>query len=340
MAEHGDVWVYAEQDWGELAEIGIELLSKGRELADKLGVKLCSILLGKDVKKHAKKLIEHGADRVYVSEDPKLELYDTVTYAKTVGDLITKYKPDIVLFGATARGRDLAPRVASKLRVGLTADCTDLQIGDYTGKGGLEYKDILYQIRPAFGGNIIATIVTPTKRPQMATVREGVMPLPDPIKDREGEIIDETVDLADLKNTTKIIKREKAEKKVNLKGAKIIVAGGYGVGSKENFKLIWELAGLLGAEVGASRAAVDAGFIDKEHQVGQTGTTVRPKLYIAIGISGSVQHRAGMDKSAKIVAINKDPEAPIFSIAHYGIIGDLNEVVPKMIEDIKKRRVD
>lgn len=340
MAEHGDVWVYAEQDWGELAEIGIELLSKGRELADKLGVKLCSILLGKDVKKHAKKLIEHGADRVYVSEDPKLELYDTVTYAKTVGDLITKYKPDIVLFGATARGRDLAPRVASKLRVGLTADCTDLQIGDYTGKGGLEYKDILYQIRPAFGGNIIATIVTPTKRPQMATVREGVMPLPDPIKDREGEIIDETVDLSDLKNTTKIIKREKAEKKVNLKGAKIIVAGGYGVGSKENFKLIWELAGLLGAEVGASRAAVDAGFIDKEHQVGQTGTTVRPKLYIAIGISGSVQHRAGMDKSAKIVAINKDPEAPIFSIAHYGIIGDLNEVVPKMIEDIKKRRVD
>ena len=340
MAEHGDVWVYAEQDWGELAEIGIELLSKGRELADKLGVKLCSILLGKDVKKHAKKLIEHGADRVYVSEDPKLELYDTVTYAKTVGDLITKYKPDIVLFGATARGRDLAPRVASKLRVGLTADCTDLQIGDYTGKGGLEYKDILYQIRPAFGGNIIATIVTPTKRPQMATVREGVMPLPDPIKDRKGEIIDETVDLADLKNTTRIIKREKAEKKVNLKGAKIIVAGGYGVGSKENFKLIWELAGLLGAEVGASRAAVDAGFIDKEHQVGQTGTTVRPKLYIAIGISGSVQHRAGMDKSAKIVAINKDPEAPIFSIAHYGIIGDLNEVVPKMIEDIKKRRVD
>lgn len=340
MAEHGDVWVYAEQDWGELAEIGIELLSKGRELADKLGVKLCSILLGKDVKKHAQKLIEHGADRVYVSEDPKLELYDTVTYAKTVGDLITKYKPDIVLFGATARGRDLAPRVASKLRVGLTADCTDLQIGDYTGKGGVEYKNILYQIRPAFGGNIIATIVTPTKRPQMATVREGVMPLPDPIKDREGEIINETVDLADLKNTTKIIKREKAEKKVNLKGAKIIVAGGYGVGSKENFKLIWELAGLLGAEVGASRAAVDAGFIGKEHQVGQTGTTVRPKLYIAIGISGSVQHRAGMDKSAKIVAINKDPEAPIFSIAHYGIIGDLNEVVPKMIEDIKKRRVD
>jgi len=174
----------------------------------------------------------------------------------------------------------------------------------------------------------------------MATVREGVMPLPDPIKDREGEIINETVDLADLKNTTRIIKREKAEKKVNLKGAKIIVAGGYGVGSKENFKLIWELAGLLGAEVGASRAAVDAGFIGKEHQVGQTGTTVRPKLYIAIGISGSVQHRAGMDKSAKIVAINKDPEAPIFSIAHYGIIGDLNEVVPKMIEDIKKRRVD
>ena len=340
MEKHGDVWVYAEQDWGELAEIGIELLSKGRELADKLGVKLCSILLGNDVKKHAKNLIEHGADQVYVCEDDRLELYDSATYAKAIEYLIIKHKPDIVLFGATARGRDLAPRVASKLRVGLTADCTDLQIGDYKRKNGKEYKNILYQIRPAFGGNIIATIVTPTKRPQMATVREGVMPLPDPIEGRNGEIIDEKADFSGLKNVTKIIKREKAEKKVNLKGAKIIVAGGYGVGSKENFKLIWDLASLLGAEVGASRAAVDAGFIGKEHQVGQTGTTVRPKLYIAVGISGSVQHRAGMDKSAKIVAINKDPDAPIFSIAHYGIIGDLNDVVPKMIEDIKKRRVD
>ncbi len=340
MAEHGDVWVYAEQEWGELSEIGLELLSKGRELAEKLNVKLCSVLVGGNVKKHADKLFEHGADTVYVCENDELEYYDTVKYAKVMEDLIKKYKPDVVLFGATARGRDLAPRIASKLRVGLTADCTDLQIGDFTGKGKKEYKDILYQIRPAFGGNIIATIVTPETRPQMATVREGVMPIPDPQKGRKGQIIEESVDLSGLKNITKILKREKAEKKVNLKGANIIVAGGYGVGSKENFKLIWDLAAVLGAEVGASRAAVDAGFIGKEHQVGQTGTTVRPKLYIAVGISGSVQHRAGMEQSAKIVAINKDPEAPIFSIAHYGIVGDLNEVVPKMIEYIKKRRVD
>lgn len=340
MAGHGEVWVYAEEDWDELKEIGIELLSKGRELADGLDAQLCSILIGSKVKKHADTLFEHGADKVYVCDKPALEHYDTVKYAKVIEDLVEKYKPDIVLYGASTQGRDLAPRIASKLRVGLTADCTDLLIGDYKHTDGNQYKNILYQIRPAFGGNIIATIVSPKHRPQMATVREGVMPTPPRQDGRKGEVVIFDPSLQNLQNVTQILKREKTEKRVNLKGAQIIVSGGYGVGSRDGFNIVRELAAVLGAEVGASRAAVDAGFIEKDHQVGQTGTTVRPKLYIACGISGSVQHRAGMDQSAKIVAINNDPNAPIFSIAHYGIIGDLLEVIPKIIEDIKKRRVD
>lgn len=337
---NGEVWVFAEQDWDSLQEIGIELLSKGRELADRLNAGLASVLIGNDVGQHSKILIEHGADKVYVCENDALGYYDTAKYAKVLTDLIKQYEPQVVLFGASARGRDLAPRIASKLRVGLTADCTDLQIGDFKHPDGRTFKKILYQIRPAFGGNIIATIVTPHTRPQMATVREGVMPTPPLQKGRKGEVLKVVAQIDNLGNTTHILHREKTERKVNLKGSRIIVSGGYGVGSKENFNLIRTLASVLGAEVGASRAAVDAGFIEKDHQVGQTGTTVRPVLYIACGISGSVQHRAGMDQSAKIVAINKDPEAPIFSIAHYGIIGDLNEVIPKLIEDIKKRRVD
>ncbi|MBN2322272.1 MAG: electron transfer flavoprotein subunit alpha/FixB family protein [Spirochaetes bacterium] len=337
---NGEVWVFAEHDWDTLQEIGIELLSKGRELADELGVALCGVLIGSDVEKHGPALFEHGADRVYVCEHKSLGAYDTVKYAKVLTDLIKKHSPQVVLYGASARGRDLAPRIASKLKVGLTADCTDLQIGDFKRPDGTLFQKILYQIRPAFGGNIIATIVTPTTRPQMATVREGVMPTPPVQHGKTGDIVREAIEIANLGNVTRILQREKKERKVNLKGARIIVSGGYGVGSRENFSLIYSLAAALGAEVGASRAAVDAGFIIKDHQVGQTGTTVRPKLYIACGISGSVQHRAGMDQSAKIVAINNDPEAPIFGIAHYGIIGDLNVVIPMLIEDIKKRRVD
>jgi electron transfer flavoprotein alpha subunit len=340
MADHGEVWVYAEQDWDTLKEIGLELLSKGRELADRLKVPLCSVLIGSKVKKHVNTLFEHGADTVYLCDSPNLEHYDTVKYAKVIEELVGHYKPEIVLYGASPQGRDLAPRIASKLRVGLTADCTDLQIGNYKHTDGNEYQNILYQIRPAFGGNIIATIVSPKKRPQMATVREGVMPTPPRQDGRKGAVVEFKPVLNDLKCVTRILKREKTEKMVNLKGAQIIVSGGYGVGSRDGFNLIREFAAMLGAEVGASRAAVDAGFIEKDHQVGQTGTTVRPKLYIACGISGSVQHRAGMDQSAKIVAINNDPEAPIFGVAHYGIIGDLHEVIPKIIEDIKKRRVD
>jgi electron transfer flavoprotein alpha subunit len=236
-----------------------------------------------------------------------------------------------VLYGATTTGRDVAPRIASQLRVGLTADCTDLQIGDYTFREKT-YKDILYQIRPAFGGNIIATIVSPDHRPQMATVREGVMKMNAPDASKKGKVIEYSAEISDEMLVTEIVEKFQQEKTVNLKGSKIIVSGGMGVGSKENFQLIYDLAHVLGAEVGASRAAVDAGFISKDHQVGQTGTTVRPKLYMAIGISGQIQHRAGMSQSSRIVAINHDPDAPIFQIAHYGIVGDLNEVVPKFIE--------
>jgi electron transfer flavoprotein alpha subunit len=250
--------------------------------------------------------------------------------------VVSESKPQIVLFGATTEGRDLAPRVASNLKVGLTADCTDLQIGDYIQKES-EYRDILYQIRPAFGGNIIATIVSPEKKPQMATVREGVMRMAQGDPSRKAEIIHLKAGLGKDDFPSEIIDRVLEEKAVNLKGAQIIVSGGMGVGSKENFTLIRELAQTLGAEVGASRAAVDQGFIAKEHQVGQTGTTVRPKLYIACGISGAIQHRAGMDSSARIIAINSDPEAPIFGIAHYGIVGNLNDVIPRMIKAYKAR---
>jgi len=252
--------------------------------------------------------------------------------------LVQERRPYIFLIGATPIGRDLAPRVASSIRCGLTADCTDLQIGDYTSKKDKQvYADLLYQIRPAFGGNLIATIVNPLTRPQMATVREGVMRRLDPDVTRQGVIekVEPAFDERDL--VLKVLSRETRESRVNLKSAPIVVSGGAGVGSKENFELIEELAHILGGEVGASRAAVDAGYVSREHQVGQTGTTVRPRLYIAAGISGAIQHRAGMDQSSKIIAINTDPNAPIFQIAHYKIIGDLAEVIPMMIRAFREK---
>jgi len=339
MPDHtGGVFVFAEQDAGQLAEVSLELLSKGRELADAIGQRLAAILLGHAIAGQPKQLIALGCDAVHVADDPRLAVYTTLPYARVVGDVIEREKPDIVLFGASPAGRDLAPRVASRLRTGLTADCTHLRIGDHTDPvRKTEYKNLLYQIRPAFGGNIIATIVTPEHKPQMATVREGVMRMPQPDPARTGEIIRETVALDAEAQAVEIIERVKAERTVNLKGAKVVVAGGAGVGSPEGFALIRELAHVLGGEVGASRAAVDGGFINRDHQVGQTGTTVRPKLYIAAGISGSVQHRAGMSESSKIIAINTDPEAPIFSFAHYGIVGDLFDVIPKMIEAYKSK---
>jgi electron transfer flavoprotein alpha subunit len=328
--------VYIQQSGGKAAEVSLELVSKARELADKLKVEVSAAIFGEKVEGEVKRLASFGADRVYVVEEPRLKYYTPVPYSKLMIRVVSEKKPQIVLYGATTEGRDLAPRVASNLKVGLTADCTDLQIGDHVQKE-TEYKDILYQIRPAFGGNIIATIVSPEKKPQMATVREGVMRMAQPDASRKAETVRITAGLGQDDFPSEVIDQVMEAKTVNLKGAQIIVSGGMGVGSKDNFALIRELAQTLGAEVGASRAAVDQGFIGKEHQVGQTGTTVRPKLYIACGISGAIQHRAGMDASARIIAINSDPEAPIFSIAHYGIVGDLNEVIPRMIKAYKAR---
>jgi len=334
----GEVWVFAEQHKGQLEDTPLELMSKARGLADKLGVKLSAVVLGDEVKKLAGKLIHFGADKIYLVDNPLLCEYQTNSYAKVIYDLIHKHEPQIVLYGATAVGRDLGPRVASAAKAGLTADCTDLQIGDHKAStNGDLHKNLLFQIRPAFGGNIIATIINYDRWPQMATVHEGVMPLPSPDTGRKGEIIEEKAKLTKEQLPLEILEEHKRQKKVNLKAARIIVAGGAGVGSKDNFKLIWDLANCLGAAPGATRAAVDLGFIDHDHQVGQTGTTVRPSLYIAIGISGAIQHQAGMSQSQKIVAINNDPEAPIFQVAHYKILGDLNEVVPKMIKSIKEK---
>jgi electron transfer flavoprotein alpha subunit len=332
----GEVWVFAEQHNGQLEDVPIELMSKARRLADTLGVKLAAAILGDGVKGLASRLIQYGADKVYLVEHPLLGFYQTNSFAKVIAGLIGKHKPQIVLYGATITGRDLAPRIASAIKAGLTADCTDLQIGDHTTVADKKlHKNLLFQIRPAFGGNIIATIINPQRWPQMATVREGVMPPAEPDTTRRGEIIVEKVELTQQDLPLEILQEHKRPKKVNLKAARIIVAGGAGVGSKENFKLVWDLANCLGAAPAGSRAAVDLGFIDSDHQVGQTGTTVRPSLYIAVGISGAIQHQAGMSQSKKIIAINNDHEAPIFNIAHYKIVGDLNKVVPMMIKTIK-----
>ena len=334
----GEVWVFAEQEEGDLHEVSLELLSKGRELADALGVKLASVLPGDGAADLAPHLIARGADRVYVLNNAALKHYQTGAYARVVVDLVRRGDPQILILGATEIGRDLAPRVASALRAGLTADCTDLQIGDHTDLGTkTEHTNLLYQIRPAFGGNIIATIVNFARWPQMATVREGVMRLEEPDPARTGEIVTLDVPVDDAERPLTLIERFREERSVNLKASRVIVAGGAGVGSKDGFKPVYDLAHVLGAGVGASRAAVDMGYIEKPHQVGQTGTTVRPALYIACGISGAVQHRAGMSEAAKIIAVNKDPDAPIFGIAHYGIVGDLHEVLPKMVKAIRKR---
>ena len=333
-----EVWVYIEENDGKIADVSLELLGKARELALKLKVKTGAVLLGDSVKNLVDSLYSYGADKVYLSEDPALKFFTSLPYANVVCSLIREYEPQIVLYGATTTGRDVAPRIASELKTGLTADCTELMVGDYISKGkdrGKEYKDILYQIRPAFGGNIIATIVSPDHRPQMATVREGVMKTLNPDTVRKGELIEFAANISKDLTISEVLKRISHEKAVDLKSASIIVSGGMGVGTKDNFKLIHDLAHALGGEIGGSRAAVDQGFIPKDHQVGQTGTTVRPKLYIAVGISGQVQHMAGMSESNRIIAINSDPNAPIFQLAHYGVIGDLNTVIPKFIEVFK-----
>lgn len=334
----GNVWVFIEQEGGKIADVSLELVSKGRELAARLGVKTEAVLLGDRVESCVETLYSYGCETVFLAEDKRLEPFTVLPYAKVIIDLIKAHQPNILLFGATMKGRELAPRVASEKLAGLTADCTDLKIDDFDDKVNKKsYKNKLMQIRPAFGGNIIATIVNTWDDPQMVTVREGVMKLDAPVASRKGKLVKVPVQLSDAETVVRVIERVRAEKEVDLKGAQIIVAGGYGVGSKENFKLIRDLAEALGGEVAASRAAVDAGWISHDYQVGQTGVTVRPRLYIACGISGSIQHRAGMTESKKIIAINSDPSAPILSVANYAIVGDLNDVIPKMIKAFKAK---
>ena len=340
MAEKiGNVWVFIEQEGGKIADVSLELVCKGRELAAQLGVKTEALLLGVKLEKCVDTLYSYGCDTVYLAEDPRLEPFTVLPYAKVIMDLIREHKPNILLFGATLKGRELAPRVASEKLGGLTADCTQLRIDDFEDKkNNKSYTNKLMQIRPAFGGNIIATIVNTWDDPQMVTVREGVMKMDAPDPSRKGKLVRVKPQITDAETVVKVLERVRADKEVDLKGAQIIVSGGYGVGSKANFKLIYDLAEALGGEVGASRAAVDAGWIDHDHQVGQTGVTVRPRLYIACGISGSIQHCAGMSDSKKIIAINTDPGAPIFSIAHYSIVGDLNTVIPQMIKAFKAKQ--
>ena len=333
------VFVYCEVENQQVAEISQELLSAGKRLAQKLGCPLEAMIFGKDLKDIKSQIAPYGVDKLFVADDERLEPFRTLPHAALATEILKKENPQIVLFGATSVGRDLAPRIASVLNCGLTADCTILDIGDhFVKKEKIEYKDLLYAIRPAFGGSIMANIINWDMHPQMATVREGVMKKEVFDDNYSTEVIiikvNEIVKEEDF--VVKIIERHIEESGVNLKEAPIIVAGGYGVGSKENFQHLQDLADLLGGEIGGSRAAVDAGFIDHNRQIGQTGTTVRPKLYIAAGISGAIQHRAGMQEASLIIAINNDPEAPINKIADYVIHGDLAVVVPKMIKYYKK----
>ena len=338
MNRERNVWVFIEQEDHHIADASLELLGKGAEIAGRLGSEVWAVLCGDQVNELVESVIQHGADVVLLAEHPELEMYRTLPYSRVVTGLAGKWKPYIFLMGATPVGRDLAPRVASALKVGLTADCTDLQIGDYTvKKDNRTYEDLLYQIRPAFGGNIIATIVNPQTRPQMATVREGVMHKLEPDPGRKGRVERVAVNFEPGDFALQVLSHEKRQPTVQLKDAPVIVAAGAGVDSPEEFALVRELANVLGGEVGASRAAVDAGLISHEHQIGQTGSTVRPRLYIAAGISGAIQHRAGMDQSNKIIAINTDPNAPIFQIAHYKIVGDVAEVLPLLIKSLREK---
>ena len=328
--ESSDVWVFAEQREGKLAKVALQLLGRARDLADELEQKVVAVLIGHNITHLAKELIAYQADTVYIADDERLKDYLTLPFTTIITGLIKRYKPNIFLYGATFIGRDLAPRIAQRVNTGLTADCTRLTIEEDTG--------LLDQTRPAFGGNIMATIQTPDHRPQMATVRPGIMKVKPFDPDRSGEIINVTPEIEQDDLIARIIEVAKDSRaKVNLEEAKIIVSGGRGVGSKEGFVILEELAELLGAEVGGSRVAVESGFIEQDHQVGQTGKTVAPELYIACGISGSIQHRAGMSTSKIIVAINKDPEAQILTVSDYAIIGDLHEVIPVLTRELRRR---
>lgn len=331
--------VYCEIEDGIIADVSLELLTKGRTLANKLNCKLEALVIGHKLDDIEKQIFPYGADTIYLADDKRLYPYTSMPHTSVLVNLFKEIKPQICLMGATSIGRDLGPRVSSSLHSGLTADCTSLEIGSHEDKKERKnYENLLYQIRPAFGGNIVATIVNPECRPQMATVREGVMKKEIVSPSYKGEIIklDISKYISDTDFVVEVIERQIEKSKVNIKGAPIIVAGGYGVSSKENFKLLYDLAATIGGEVGASRAAVDAGFAEHERQIGQTGVTVRPKLYIACGISGQIQHIAGMQDSSMIIAINNDPNAPINTIADYVITGTVEDILPKMIKYYKK----
>lgn len=331
------VWIYANHKNGKVKKSALELLGKGRQLADKLGVELSALLLGYRIEQLAHLLVEFGADRVYVAENNKLTDYSTLPYAKVLVQLIRKEMPQIVLFPADTTGRDLAPRIAARLETGLTADCVDLDIGDFEDKlSGRTYEKVLHQTRPAFGGDIMATIVNPEHLPQMSTVRPGIFELPERDVGRKGEIVHIEVELEDSDFLTEIIRVLNREEGAALEDAKIIVGGGRGVGGPRGFKLIKELADFLGAEIGATRAAVDAGWISYSHQIGLTGQIVKPDLYIACGISGAVQHLVGIKDAKRIIAINVDPKAAIFNVADYCVVGDLVEAIPRLIAKLER----
>ncbi|HBF0199450.1 TPA: electron transfer flavoprotein subunit alpha/FixB family protein [Clostridioides difficile] len=329
LNDYNGVWVIGEQREGKINPVTIELIGEGRKLADQLGKELAVVIAGYEVEKEVKELLHYSVDKVYYINDPLLKDFTTDGYAISIANLIERKKPEVVLVGATSIGRDIAPRIAGKVGTGLTADCTKLEIDSTDNK--------LLQTRPAFGGNLMATIVCPKNRPQMSTVRPGVMAKAVRNESETGILEVVTPELTEKMIRTRLVEILPQEKKsVNLTDARIIVSGGRRLKRAEGFELIKELADKLGAEIGASRAAVDSGWIEHSHQVGQTGTTVRPELYIACGISGAIQHLAGMSDSKYIVAINKDAKAPIFSICDYGIVGDLYEIIPEMIESLNR----
>jgi len=333
LSSYRGVWVFAEQRDGMIARVVTQLLGKGRELAEARGTELSAVVLGHEIKDIPAMLMAYGADRVYVADAEHLADYRTAPYTRVISGAIRKFRPEIVLYGATPIGRDLAPRIAQRIVTGLTADCTELSIDGETG--------LLLQTRPAFGGNIMATIKCPDNRPQMATVRPGVMKELCPESSREGEAIEIDAGVPPEDLAVKIVEVVKETKKhVNLEEADIIVTGGRGVGSPEGFGVCQELAEVLNGEMGASRATVDAGWIDQAHQVGQTGKSVRPRLYVACGVSGAIQHLAGMQNSDFIVAINRDPDAPIFNVADVGIVGDLHEILPALIDAVRKECIE
>ena len=338
LEEYKGVYVFAQQVDGEVSGIAYELLGKAKDLAKDLNAEVTAVLLGYGVKGLADSLAEYGADKVIVVDDKELEVYRTEPYAHALASVINEYKPEIMLVGATAIGRDLGPRVSARVATGLTADCTVLEIGDFTDN--MTKKTIPNQLlmtRPAFGGNTIATIACPDNRPQMATVRPGVMQKIDPIAGAKAEVIEYNPGFTPNNKYVEILDVVKElSDTVDIMDAKILVSGGRGVGSAENFKILQDLADVIGGTVSCSRAVVDNGWLPKELQVGQTGKTVRPNVYFAIGISGAIQHTAGMEESDIIVAINKDETAPIFDVADYGIVGDLNKIVPKLTEELKK----